>query len=228
MIGLEFVCQHFKMDQKELAEKLQITPTNISSWFKRTREIPTKYLVELSKILKGLPPEYFQRELSGIDELKIKIYYIEHLDYEQRTEEFTVSAVDDPTKLIVDERYDCYEDELTHLRMELNKAIKVSSYYDRIQTLFDKLEALDKKERLGLFKERIPEDFILSKLNNYLDFLSTFQAKSISTLDTIIEYFRNYAEIEREDWGTQELFPNERLLAFYKDIDGVFAKHNLK
>lgn len=228
MIGLEFVCKVFKKEQKELAEKLKIAPPNISSWLKGAREIPTKYLPELSKIFNGISPEYFQKELTYVDELKVQIYYLEKaLGWDDRQEEFTVSAIDDSETLVVNETYDLYEDRLKHLYQELNKAIKVNSYQDRIKVLLEQVWALDNVKKAELFKDKNAEEFIVSRLNNYIDFLSKFQVKEISTIDLVVNYLVNYQGKEQNKWGEQDVFPNEKLLAFYSDLKEVFSKHSV-
>jgi transcriptional regulator with XRE-family HTH domain len=228
MIGLEFVCKVFIKEQKELAEMLKIAPPNISAWLKGTREIPTKYLPELSKVFSGLSIEYFQKELTYVDELKIQIYYIEKaLKWDERQEPFEVGALDDPDTLVIDETYDLYEDKLKYLYYELNKTLKIDSYQDRINSLFEKLGALDNGQRAEIFKEKNAEDFIMGKLNSYLDFLVKFQVKDITVIDTIVNYFVNYHGIEHNKWNDQDLFPNEKKLAFYHDLEQLLTKHKV-
>jgi transcriptional regulator with XRE-family HTH domain len=234
MIGLEYVCKIFKKEQKELAEKLKISPPNISTWLKGTREIPTKYLPELSKIFNGISSEYFQKELSYADELKIRIYHIESMSFEERYEEFTVGALDNPDELIIDEQYDLHEDELkflqdelAELKSELNKTLIMNSYQERINLIFERVWLLENKKRTELFQDKNSEDFLVSKLNSYLDFMLKLQIKDISAIDLMLNYFANYQGIEQGKWGEQEVFPNEKLLAFYKDLEEVLDKHRV-
>ncbi len=227
MIGLEFVCKVFGKEQKALAEKLRIAPPNISAWLKGTREIPIKYLVELSKIFNGLSPEYFQKELTYVDELKIQIYYIEKVLGGDTLEPFTVGALDDPDTLIINENYDLNEERLKYLYQELNNTIKINSYQDRIQSLFERLEALGTTQRADIFREKNAEDFIMSKLNNYLEFLVRFQVKDIAAIDAVVNYFMNFNGIEHDKWNNQDLFPNEKMLSFYHDLENVLKKHDV-
>ncbi|CAN7457090.1 helix-turn-helix domain-containing protein [Paenibacillus sp. LjRoot56] len=230
MIGLEYVGKVFNMEQKDLAEMLNLSAPNISAWLKGTREIPTKYLHELSKIFNGLSPDYFQRELTYVDELRIQIYYIEKvLKYEERQEEeeFTVGALDDDDTLIIDAKINIYDERLEHLYKELNKTIKVNSYQDRLTSLMEQVWALDSQRRAELFRDKNAEDFIVGKLNNFMDFLSKFQVKDIAAVDLIINYLLNYDGIDQSRWGEQEVIPNEKLLAFYSDLKEVLNKHNV-
>ncbi|NQX66656.1 helix-turn-helix transcriptional regulator [Paenibacillus alba] len=229
MIGLEYVCQVFNKGNKEIGEKLNINPTNISSWFKGTREIPTKYLSELSKIFNGLSPEYFQKELTRVDEIKIRIHYIEKgLNWEERHSEESFKVQDEDGNILLDEKHpDEYSSQLLLLHSELNKLIKTNSYQDRIQTLFAKIDALTVAQKVQMFKYKNPEDFTMEMLNSYLDFLTTFRVKDISAIDLIIDYFMDYKGINQSKWTEQDVFPNEKQLAFYSDLEELLNKHNL-
>jgi transcriptional regulator with XRE-family HTH domain len=225
MIGLEFICKVYNIENKELAEKLKIVPTNISSWLKGNREIPKKYLNVLSKIFKGLSSEYFQKELTHIDELKIRIHYIETMDFDDRHGEIVV--YDPDGEVILDSNEDDYEEQLKNLYIELNKMIKINSYQEKVQFVFETLWAMDFDTKNELFNEKNAEDFIVSKLNSYLDLLKKFRVKDINTIDSIVGYLKNYHGVDRSKWQEQDLFPNEKLLTFYQDLEDVLNKHKV-
>lgn len=72
MIGLEYICKINDIQFKELAEDLGIRKQNINLWIKGwSRNIPKKYLPQLSKIF-NTEIEYFQKELTEIDKLKLQ------------------------------------------------------------------------------------------------------------------------------------------------------------
>ncbi|PWW02520.1 hypothetical protein DFQ01_109145 [Paenibacillus cellulosilyticus] len=227
MIGLEFICKVHKKDQKEIAEKLKIAAPNISSWLKGTRDIPSKYLPILSKIFRGISSEYFQKELTYVDELKIRIHRIETMEFEDRHEPFIVPNGVDYDDLLIDEYVDDYENELAYLYKELNKTLQVDSYQNRISSLIELLKGLDKENQQTEFQDRSAEEHILTKLNSYLDFLQKFNVKGINTLDSIVTYFNLYDGVDRKKWYTQEMFPNEKQLSFYSDFKDLLIKHGV-
>jgi transcriptional regulator with XRE-family HTH domain len=227
MIGLEYACQVFNVGNKDLAEKLKISPPNISAWLKGNREIPAKYIPELSKIFKGLSMEYFQKELTYIDELKIRIHHIETMDWDERHGELVVPDGDNYDNMLIDEFIDDYEDQLKSLYSELNKNIKMNSYQERVSQLLERVWALDSVSKYEIFKDRNPEEFIVSKLNNYLDYAMKFEVNGLNSLDTLINYLNSYHGVDQENWESQELFPNEKLLSFYKDLREVLVKHRV-
>jgi transcriptional regulator with XRE-family HTH domain len=51
MNGLELLLKHSNMQNKELADKLNVSKQIISIWVKGTRPIPKKYLPQLCEIL---------------------------------------------------------------------------------------------------------------------------------------------------------------------------------
>jgi transcriptional regulator with XRE-family HTH domain len=75
MIGLELACNMKNISQKEIAAKLNITATNISSWFKETRSIPNKYLEQLSDMLDGIPSNLLKSHNTELNECKIRIFF---------------------------------------------------------------------------------------------------------------------------------------------------------
>ncbi|MNC43974.1 hypothetical protein D3C75_928640 [compost metagenome] len=171
--------------------------------------------------------EYFQKELTYIDELKIRIHWIETMDFDDRHGELVVPDGDNFDKLLIDEFIDDYEDQLKSLYFELNKSIKMNSYQERVSQLLERVWALDNGTKYEIFNDRNPEEFIVSKLNNFLDYAMKFEVKGLNTLDSLINYLNSYHSVDEENWGLQELFPNENLLSFYKDLRGVLVKHKV-
>ncbi|WP_139996282.1 hypothetical protein [Paenibacillus paridis] len=227
MIGLEFVCQVFKIDNKELAAKLKIAPPNISTWFKGTREIPHKYLSVLTKIFRGLSSEYFQKELTYIDEIRIRIHHIETMDFEDRHGELVVYEIDNTDKVILDEYFDDYEKDLEYWYKELNQTLKINSYQDRVKYIFETIWTLDADTKKALFLEKNAEEYVVGKLNSYLDLLVKFEVQNINVVESIVRYFIHYHGLKRNKWQEQDLFPNDKLLDFYKDFEDILIKHEI-
>lgn len=82
MIGLEYILNLFNMQHNELAEKLGIKKQNINLWVKNKQKIPKKHIPKLSSIF-GIEEDYFQKELTKIDELNIQNLKIQNeMQYE--------------------------------------------------------------------------------------------------------------------------------------------------
>lgn len=71
MIGLEYILNLYNMPQIELAERLGIKKQNITLWIKGRQPISKKYLPILEELF-HLPSEYFNRELTEIEQLEIQ------------------------------------------------------------------------------------------------------------------------------------------------------------
>lgn len=72
MIGLEYICGLYKKSYNSLAEELKISRQSINGWVKGLRKIPQKHIPRLSEIFKGIPQEYFQKELTDIEKIEIQ------------------------------------------------------------------------------------------------------------------------------------------------------------
>ncbi|NRU52466.1 helix-turn-helix transcriptional regulator [Clostridium beijerinckii] len=72
MIGLEYICKINDKQYNDLAEELGIAKQNINLWIKgRSRNIPKKYLPQLTELF-NVPNDYFQKELTELDKLKLQ------------------------------------------------------------------------------------------------------------------------------------------------------------
>lgn len=72
MIGLEFLINIYGLKNKDIANTLGISPVTVHDWIKGKRKIPLARIEELSNIFENIPKEYFQKELTKEDELKIQ------------------------------------------------------------------------------------------------------------------------------------------------------------
>jgi transcriptional regulator with XRE-family HTH domain len=75
MIGLEFICNVFDMQYKEVAQKIGVSNQTITDWIKgKTAKIPDKRLDDLvTKIpeFSSINRELFSKELTKEDKIKI-------------------------------------------------------------------------------------------------------------------------------------------------------------
>ncbi|MFD2115089.1 helix-turn-helix domain-containing protein [Paenibacillus yanchengensis] len=75
MIGLEYIVKLYNGTYKKLAEKLEITPSTVTDWLSKRRPIPRAKLEALSKLF-NLEAEYFQKELTKIEEIELRLDYL--------------------------------------------------------------------------------------------------------------------------------------------------------
>lgn len=71
MIGLEYIIKMNNATFKSVGDLLNIRKQNAQLWCSYDRKIPKKYLPILSEEFK-IPIEYFQKELTEIDKLKLQ------------------------------------------------------------------------------------------------------------------------------------------------------------
>lgn len=101
IIGLEYILELYQVQQKEIAEMLEIKTPNISRWMKGERSIPEKYVDSLSKYFK-IPPEYITKQIDEIDRLEIQKNKLEN----------------ENTKIICYEKFKTFDREIIDLRVE--------------------------------------------------------------------------------------------------------------
>ena len=73
MLGLEYIRKLNSDTVDLLAEKLHVTKGLISQWENQKSPIPNKRLEELSKLY-NVSSEYFSKELTSLEQIKIKKY----------------------------------------------------------------------------------------------------------------------------------------------------------
>lgn len=71
MIGLECLLDINNMQSKQLAEMLGVGKATVSSWINKKRLISTKHYEKLKEIFK-VPEEYFQKELTELDQIELQ------------------------------------------------------------------------------------------------------------------------------------------------------------
>lgn len=74
MIGLEYICKTYQLQNKEVAKMVGVKPGTFNDWFSDRRKIPIvriEKLVEL-EVFKGIPKDYFQKKLNRIEEIEVQ------------------------------------------------------------------------------------------------------------------------------------------------------------
>lgn len=87
MIGIQYLCEIFGISHAELGRRLSISRQTIAAWTSGRRKVSEKHYENLKEIFK-VPEEYFQKELTEIDKLKLQ-----QLKLENDTFEYTYTDV---------------------------------------------------------------------------------------------------------------------------------------
>ncbi|MDM0470669.1 helix-turn-helix transcriptional regulator [Clostridium perfringens] len=88
MIGIQYLCEIFGISYADLGRRLGISRQTIAAWTSGRRKVSEKHYEKLKEIFKGIPEEYFQKELTELDKLKLQ-----QLKLETDTFEYTYTDV---------------------------------------------------------------------------------------------------------------------------------------
>lgn len=72
MIGLTYIMELEGITGKELADRLEVTPSTVSQWEKQVRPISKNRLPQLSEMFPEYDSTYFQKELNEVDKLTLE------------------------------------------------------------------------------------------------------------------------------------------------------------
>ncbi len=155
MKGLEYACELYNMQQKELAEKLGVSKQIISGWIRDIRPIPKKYYEKLSEVFGGLDLKYFDKELTASDKLEIQM---NKLDGEWIAEEYEEEAYDPVTG-------ECERDKDGNIVMIKRVAT------DRGQEQYrERLEyEIDEAKTINRLKQTLAKQFYMGNKNEEMD-----------------------------------------------------------
>ncbi|MCR1963973.1 helix-turn-helix transcriptional regulator [Clostridium perfringens] len=78
MIGIQYLCEIFGISYADLARRLGISRQTIAAWTSGRRKVSEKHYEKLKEIFKGIPEEYFQKELTELDKLQIQRIKLEN------------------------------------------------------------------------------------------------------------------------------------------------------
>jgi transcriptional regulator with XRE-family HTH domain len=78
MLGLTYIRNAYAFSMQELAEKLAISKQTVSKWEKGNKKIPQRRIKQMSEeIFKGIPQDYYTRELGRAEQLAVQKKKIE-------------------------------------------------------------------------------------------------------------------------------------------------------
>jgi len=197
MLGLEFLCELYDMQQTELAEKVGVSKQIVNIWMKKTRPIPKKYYDKLSEIFGGLDSKYFDKELTALDKLEIQM---NKLDSEWIAEEYEEEAYDPVTG-----EYERDKDGNIVMIKRVATDRGQEQYYERLKYEIDEAKLINRlKQTLAevFYKAQVSEEYVYgdelseaySILNLYELFIKIIEKGGVSrsTLRNVLIGIANY------------------------------------
>lgn len=168
MIGLQVICSVYKIEYKDLARELSITPQTINSWLRKKRNIPETRIDQLSQYFQNIPREYFQKTLTKSEEINVQIIYLEHTD---TIETIEIPVTDDDGNYMGwrEESYSAHAGIIGHL-----------DNGQQIEQIIERVRELGIEE----ISERIT-------FNNFLDVLDRGNAIQMEFLKELLLYLNN-------------------------------------
>lgn len=219
MIGLEFIRKLNGDTTVTLAEKLSVTNALISQWENQKKPIPNKRLEKLSEIY-DIPKEYFSRELTRLEQLKIERKKMSE-EYDKTVVDYYEDAVDTNGNIIENVHFqtgddgimlcirsldsEIQEEKLIKLiRETIGNSYSDSSYYD------EDFDSFIEKKYMDM---RLISKFIKLMKNNTSMFL-VYVLKAIEISDL------NYSD----EWGETPASKN----TLVKQLAEVLKEYRLK
>lgn len=231
MIGLEYIRTTFGDTTTTLSQKLGISNVNISQWENGKKPIPDKRLDELHAIYQ-IPKNYFSKELSKLEELKVK-WIKAHKELEESFVEIEEPIEFDsnmkPTKYATFNR--CDENLSKHLR-EIQFKIEVETVIEEVREVVN--NNLDKTIedyncRVDVMSANVDlvHKFVSLMKHNDIEFLSCIiKAVELSNNDSYCENSQNNTNslIDKlvDDICEWKKAEKERLEAEYKEYKKLF------
>lgn len=196
MIGLEYICNLYNIQYKEIAEMLGISKQTINSWVTGRRKIPRKYLPSISKKF-DISEEYFQKEINDVDKLIIQKLKLEN--------ELKPSVVDYELQFMVGENADLIEKpiydkvEINDIEFDIKKTKILYDLKNIINNAHNDYELQIYEQIVLLFKEygnkRIL-GYTIDAVSHYYDVLPYWvgEPESQDFVDEFIKLAQKYDE----------------------------------
>ncbi|WP_435921289.1 hypothetical protein [Paenibacillus sp. DYY-L-2] len=129
-IGLQFICETFGIEYKELALKMETSPQNINAWLREKRKIPPMRLDQLTKIFPKIPKGFFGRELFPSEKTLVQEIFFELTD-EYEVVEYE-DEDDEGNKYIRSEVVRQHDGIINYLREKHDKQLLIERYQSLI------------------------------------------------------------------------------------------------
>ncbi|QUL57341.1 helix-turn-helix transcriptional regulator [Paenibacillus tritici] len=205
-IGLQFICETYGMEYKELAQRINTSPQNINAWLREKRNIPPKRLDQLIRIFPNISSELFGKELRSSEKLLIQeIFY-------EETDEHEVVEYDDSdnegNKFTASHVLRLHEGIISHLRTQRERQELLEEYESLI---FDEGGEFHLNEKL---------------LQRFLDILQDSRdSKQFQLLKLMFYYLQPYDK--GFGFGSDpDLKPKEEQKEMYREFGSILKKYD--
>ncbi|MDM0660080.1 helix-turn-helix transcriptional regulator [Clostridium perfringens] len=72
MIGLEYLNEIYGLSATDLGKRINVSRQTVNDWLRERRIIPKKHYEKLKEIFNGIPEEFFNKQLTELNKLKIQ------------------------------------------------------------------------------------------------------------------------------------------------------------
>ncbi|WP_339168999.1 hypothetical protein NSQ55_21345 [Paenibacillus sp. FSL H7-0943] len=203
-IGLQFVCETYGVEFKELAIKMETSPQNINAWLREKRNIPPKRLDQLTLIFPKIPRELFGKTLQKSEQLLIQeIFFTE-------TDEVEVVEIPDTDD-------NGYEYTRTHVVSQHEGIIgHIRDEYER-QLLLERYERVIDDNGGGFFSEN-------NLIERFINLLENGENQQIELVKMLFHYF----QINNDEWGFgSDPHFNASKKEMYEEFGGFLRKYKI-
>ncbi|WHY79023.1 hypothetical protein QNH20_07800 [Neobacillus sp. WH10] len=220
MFGAEYILKLFNSNPNQIAEDFQISKQSVYKWIKKGK-IPSERVKQLSEKF-GIPEEYFCKNLTKSDELKIQAIKLRNEDIGHDIEFINEDGELEHTIL--------FENEQIALSL-----IDKSEHLDSIEKLYSGIKQLIKQDDDNFMYEGEPEyKSNLQILNSVTGILKSSTSDKKDVLGILIGIF-DLDTIRMDNDMLLEFFPKEEVLrhipyykrAFAKDLIQLLLDHGI-
>lgn len=220
MFGAEYIIMLFNTNPNQIAEDFQISKQSVYMWIKK-KKIPSKRLKQLSDKF-GIPEEYFCKNLTRSDELKIQAIKLRNED-----EGHNIQFLNDEGEI---ESNTLFENEQI-ARSLLTK----SEHLESLESLVSDIKILIEQDDENFMSVGAAENKSnLQTLSSVTGILNSSNSDKKDALGILIEFFV-LDTIEMDKDLFLEFFPKEEIskripyykMAFAKDLMQLLLDHGI-
>jgi len=142
MFGAEYILNLFNSNPNQIAEEFQLRRQSVYEWFKKKR-IPPKRIKQLSEKF-GIPEEYFCKDLTRSDELRIQAIKLRNEDIDHVVQ-------------ILNEEGEIEEATINENEQLARSLLEKSEHLATVDNLFSRIKSLIEQDDENFIYEGVPE-----------------------------------------------------------------------
>jgi len=217
MKGLEYIVKEFKIDYKEVARVLGISPSTINDWVNKDKKIPEKRLEQLSPLF-SCPKTYFQKELTFTEMAEVRLQYLKHI-----SEEYDVPVSNEEGEVVSYHKQGTYEEEIQFLRNLIDEKIKQNGIRNGIEDFMKNESILITDELDTENKEPLLLDSSNTETLNKI--ISVMADGELANKFKVIVHLLNY----NDEFGGKPISKvSQEYRDFARDFSELLKKHKIK